>query len=85
MSKRKIARKRIEMGTCDNCHRAINADNLHNLLYPVEQADFDLQVALHIEEAQAFCPRCLTQIERDADALQPEWSERHRGKAFRVK
>ena len=62
---------------CDDCQKMYHPNNLHSLLYPVTEADFILQKALHIEEAQSFCPDCLAAIEKEADAIDPEWRKRH--------
>lgn len=62
---------------CDNCQRLYNPDDLHALLYPTSAADFALQKAVRVEEAQGFCPDCLAEIEADADAIDPNWRHRH--------
>lgn len=66
-----------EIDVCDNCRVFHHPDDLASFLYPMCDADFDLQDALHIEEAQSFCPACLEELARDADKIDPDWSRRH--------
>ena len=62
---------------CDDCQRFFKTDDLHALLYPQSEADWVLQKKLHVEEAQSFCPDCLSWIEDEADAIDPDWRKRH--------
>lgn len=64
-------------GVCDDCRCFHLADDLHALLYPASDEDWELQEALHVEEAESFCPACLRELEEEADKLDPEWRKRH--------
>lgn len=63
---------------CDDCQHFHLLEGLHALLWPMSKADQVLQDALHVEEAQGFCPDCLAQFETEADRLDPEWRVRQR-------
>lgn len=69
-------RELIMYDTCDNCQAFHRLNNLHALLWPMSEADWKLQKALHVEEAQGFCPDCLGWFETEADKLDPEWRMR---------
>lgn len=66
-----------DFALCDDCQRLFRIDDMHALLQPQTQADAELQRKLHTEEAQSYCPDCLTKLEREADAIDPEWRVRH--------
>lgn len=67
----------IDYDQCDCCGHWFKADDLHNIMYPVCDADWLLFKALYIEEAQGFCPTCLTLIEREAEKIDPDWFDKH--------
>lgn len=70
---------------CDDCqclwwadtnHGGNGRDGLHPFIWPQSDADYKLQKALGVEEAMSYCPSCLSQIEKEADAIDPGWRER---------
>ncbi|MEP7286945.1 MAG: hypothetical protein ABI947_14405 [Chloroflexota bacterium] len=62
--------------TCDHCNRWYKFDDLHNPIYPVTDYDCWLQKQLHIEKAEGYCADCFNNIERQADAIDPDWNNR---------
>jgi hypothetical protein len=66
-----------DYGKCDDCQCFYRLEDLWGFLYPTSDEDFDLQDALHIEEAESFCEACTGQLERDADQIDPDWRKRH--------
>lgn len=66
-----------EIVVCENCQRYEWSLRAHALLYPDTQADLDLQKAVGAEEAMVFCPPCLSEVEADADRIDPQWRARH--------
>ena len=62
---------------CGNCGCFYHQDSLWGFIYPVDDADFELQDALHIEEAQGFCQPCCDELADESDAIDPEWRVRH--------
>lgn len=66
-----------DWGVCDDCQRFYHLDQMHALLWPISEADWLLQKAVGVEEAQSFCADCLAEIQADADKVDPEWRKRH--------
>jgi hypothetical protein len=67
----------LDYCTCDHCRRWYKWDDLHNLLYPVSSYDTWLQKQLHIEEAEGYCPECLTRLECEAEKIDADWLAHH--------
>lgn len=61
---------------CDDCQKFARADELHSLLCPLSDADFELQDAVGTEDAETYCPECLEWFENRADEIDPEWRAR---------
>jgi len=62
---------------CDNCQCFYRPDDLYALLSPQSETDWVLQEMIGVEEAQSFCPACLSEIEAKADEIDPDWRVRH--------
>ena len=71
------ARRWWDYDTCDNCGAFYHYDDLRSFISPQSEADWALQEALGVEEAQAFCEACLAEIEADAERIEPGWYERY--------